>query len=452
MPSFSHVSRISTGAVLAFALVGLPAGSASAEPGATGVTLAAQDQPKPARPTLEAIKQQAAQDGVPLEQAVKDYISATAAKQTFSAAAQPDGPVDTPDVMVDDLHAGEIEDLTRIAAAEGIGLAAAIDAISWQPQFEKVAAELETGFPAEFAGAVKYDDSAWFGFKGEVPAKAVELARTLPVRVDLVGDRGFSEQELSAAGTATHATVLANPAVQDAATSYDVRTGTVVVEAQSSTPLSAQGLLPRQASEAGIQAQVTLVDKVSQPQDRYMRGGGSLSNCTSGFNLKYIHSNTKRHGTAGHCARNYPTRTYSNHSTHGGSTTVKRVWWAVGDWGDLSYYTVGSKTAGRTFYHDWNKTRYADDRSAMPSIGTRICHFGITSGGSCAKVARRDVSAGGMKHMVVMDKNISEAGDSGGPWYYAGTAYGIHFGLISGKSAFTPAYLYQNRGYDVWHR
>ncbi|NUW44618.1 hypothetical protein [Nonomuraea rhodomycinica] len=450
MSSFSHAGRIGAGLVLA--LIGLPAGVASADPGPSSVTLAAHEQPKPARPTLEAIKQRAARDGIPLEQAVKDYISTTAATRTVAASAQPDGPVDTPDVMVDDLHAGEIEDLTRIAAAEGIGLTAAIDGIAWQGQFEKVAAQLEAEFPADFAGAVKNDDSAWFAFKADVPAKAVELARTLPVRVDLVGDRGFSERELSAAAEAAHTAVLADPAVEDAATSYDVRTGTVIVETRSSAPLSAQDLLPRAALEAGMHIQVTQVDKVSQPEDKYIRGGGSLGSCTSGFNLKYIYSSTKRHATAGHCGQSAATRTYSNHSTKGGWTKVNRVWWHIGAWGDLSYYTVGSKSPTRTFYHDWNKTRYADDRSPMPSVGTRICHFGITSGGSCAKVARRDVSSGSMRHMVVMDKDISEPGDSGGPWYYGGMAYGIHFGLIGGKSSFTPAYLYQNRGYDVWHR
>ncbi|MFD9948887.1 hypothetical protein ACFWYW_22880 [Nonomuraea sp. NPDC059023] len=449
----SGLSRAGVTAGLIVAMVALPVGSASADPdGTPTLTLNAESQPKQDRPTLAGIKQQAAQRGISLEQAVAEYIATTARTQRSAWANQPDGPVSIPDVMIDDMHAAEVEDLARIAASEGIGLAAAIDAIAWQDEFEKVAAELETALPGEFAGAVKNDDSAWFAFKGDVPAKAIELAKTLPVRVELAGGRGFSETELAAASDATHRAVLANPVVADASTSYDVRTGAIQVEAQTKTPANAQDLAPARALAAGMRVEVTIVGKASEPEDQYIRGGGTLGTCTSGFNLKYITSNTKRHGTAGHCGRSTATRTYSNHSGDGGSTSVKRVWWHVGGWGDLAYYTTGSKSPTRTFYYDWNKKRYADNRSGMPSVGTRICHFGKNSGASCAKVARRDVSSGVLRHMVVMDKNISTGGDSGGPWYYGGTAYGIHFGKIGGESAFTPAYLYQNRSYDVWQR
>ncbi|MBB6351405.1 hypothetical protein ACWGH8_31830 [Nonomuraea muscovyensis] len=458
MPTLRTAGGVSAAITLTVSLVALAPWPASADPAASAsITLAADAQPKPDRPTLEAIKQQAAQRGIPFEQAVADHLSTTAAAQRTAAANQPDGPVDVPDVMIDDMHAAEIEDLRRIAAAEGIGLAEAIDRVAWQDEFEKVAAELAAAFPAEFSGAVKNDDSAWFGFKGDVPAKAVELARTLPVRVDLAAGRGYSEAELAAAGTGAHEAVIGNDTVADASTSYDVRTGAVQVEAQlrgqvADRAAAAADLVPRQALAAGVRVEIALVDRAAEPEDKYIRGGGTLGTCTSGFNLKYITSNTKRHGTAGHCGQSTATRTYANHSGDGGSTSVSRVWAHVGDWGDLAYYTVGSKSPTRTFYYDWNKKRYADSRSGMPSVGTRICHFGKATGASCAKVARRDVSSGGKKHMVVMDKDISAGGDSGGPWYYGGMAYGIHFGKIGGESAFTPAYLYQNRKYDVWTR
>ncbi|MGW1768453.1 trypsin-like serine protease [Streptomyces sp. NPDC002073] len=68
----------------------------------------------------------------------------------------------------------------------------------------------------------------------------------------------------------------------------------------------------------------------------------------------------------------------------------------------------------------------------------------------------RNVTIGALKHMVVMNGSVCRPGDSGGPWYNGGTAYGIHSGAVTEGSAqrcvFTPAYLFQNRKYDVWTR
>jgi hypothetical protein len=253
---------------------------------------------------------------------------------------------------------------------------------------------------------------------------------------------------------------VADPAVADATSTYESQTNTIEVTAELRTtpadPAAAAAELARkQTPPAGVQVHVTIdTQETAVPQDKYIRGGGLLSNCTAGFNLKYRDSDTKRLGTAGHCLRlqSGDKSVYSNHSNAGGSTTVTEVWGHEGSGGDLGYYTTGDKTPTRTYYHNWNKTRYVDSRSSMPSVGTKICLFGKTSGASCAKVKKADVSVGHLRHMVVMDTGRSLGGDSGGPWFYGGKAYGIHFGLINGKSAFTPAYLFQNRKYDVWQR
>jgi hypothetical protein len=58
---------------------------------------------------------------------------------------------------------------------------------------------------------------------------------------------------------------------------------------------------------------------VSVPQDGYIRGGGCLTGCTAGFNLKYATTSTKRIGTAGHCGT-------TEFSADGGSTSVMEIW------------------------------------------------------------------------------------------------------------------------------
>ncbi|MDX3134739.1 S1 family peptidase [Streptomyces europaeiscabiei] len=417
------------------------------------------------RPVLDSIKQTAEEQGISLGEALDFYVSKAGAEAEPTPEDQPDGPVDTPDVTVDDLTAGELEDILAMATDEGIPFTEAIDQYGWQDQFTEVVNELETSFPDEFSGGVKSGDDAWFAFKGEAPAEAVELVGSLPVPVEVVSNRGFSEGELAAAQDAAHAQVLAQSGVRDAVSFYDVKEGEVRVQAEldsSSTKGAARSAAARKSISStvdvgDIPVTVQVVNDASyEKQDGKIRGGGYLSiGCTAGFNLKQISGNTKRLGTAGHCTT-VATQKYSNHSTHGGSTTVSTKWSHQGDGGDLGYTSKGDKASTRTFYHNVNKSRYADKRGSMPAVGTSICKFGRTSGKTCSTVRYKNVNAGGLGHMVVMNGNACKPGDSGGPWFSGGTAYGIHTGIVPVDGAqrciFTPAYLYQNRGYDVWTR
>lgn len=432
---------------------------ASAAPGSNSVTLSAEAQARPNRPDLDAIKREAARGGSSLEQAVDRFVSRRAGMRPPAALNQPDGPVDVPDVMIDDIHAAELEDLKRIAAAERIGLDDAIDKFAWQDEFQEVAARFEKEFPDVFAGAVKNDDSAWFGFKGLVPPAAVDAAKRLPVRVDLVGGRPLSETELRAESRNAHRAVMAEPEVLDASTSYDVRTAEVRVDvrlrgtgARSGAPVADRLTVPASKRKARLKITET-GEGMRLEESPYIRGGGLLGGCTSGFNIKATDGRFIRHGTAGHCVNGADVARYENHPVHGGSTTVAKVWWTEkGAIGDIGYYDVGSKTPTRTFYYDWNAERYVDVMAGMPAVGTTICHFGRTTGASCAKVAERYAMIGEMTNLVIMDRNASAPGDSGGPWYYGGTAYGIHNGKIGDRSFFTAAYQFQHRGYVVYTR
>jgi hypothetical protein len=417
------------------------------------------------RPVLDGIKKTAEEQGISLEKAVDAYVAQAGSAAEPTPESQPDGPVDTPDVMVDDLTAGELEDIQAMAAEDQVPFTEAIDRHGWQDRFSEIAERLETSFPDEFSGAAKTADGAWFAFKGEAPAQALELAGSLPATAEVVSNRGFSEAELAAAQENAHADALTQRDVENAISYYDVKAGEVTVQVEldpAATKTAARSAAARErissAVDAGnIRVTVKVVDNASyEKQDGYIRGGGYLSvGCTSGFNLKQISGSTKRLGTAGHCTE-VASQTYSNHSTHGGSTGVSTVWSHQGSNGDLGYTTKGNKASTRTFYQKTNSARYADDRGAMPAVGTSICKFGRTSGKTCSTVKYRNVTVGNLKHMVVMKGNACKPGDSGGPWYYGGTAYGIHTGLVNDggtqRCLFTPAYLFQNRGYDVWTR
>ncbi|QVJ03466.1 hypothetical protein KGD82_27665 (plasmid) [Nocardiopsis eucommiae] len=445
----------------AFASTGLPRTSS--------VVLDGGERSELERPELDEIRRDAEENGVPLEEAVTSFIEEAAEDTPITAATHPDGPVDTPpDLYIDDLTAAEVEDLIQLAKDEGISFEESIDRHGWQNQFIEVAEALETSFPDEFSGAMKTPEgTAWFAFKDEVPASALELAEALPVSVELVSDRGFTENELIVAKDLAHAEVLTDSNTANVVTGYDIETGEINVQAQlndapeteSAMTAAAADIAPameRHDLAVDFPVQVDIVEENPIQEDsRYIRGGGLMNFsgglCTSGFNLKYQSSNTKRVGTAGHCLI-AASGTYSNHSTHGGRTTVSRVWRHNGSWGDIGYFSIGTKTATRTFYQNTNSTRYATGRAGLPAVGTSICKYGRTTGRSCSTVRQRQVSAGGKSNLVVMNSTNSRGGDSGGPWYNGGTAYGIHMGRVGGRAAFTPAYFFQNRGYDVWTR
>ncbi|NEH09647.1 hypothetical protein GQQ15_19905, partial [Pantoea agglomerans] len=94
-----------------------------------------------------------------------------------------------------------------------------------------IAAQLRSEHAAEIADIAIIDDgkAVRMGFKGEVPDKAVELAKTLPVEVFIYADKGFSEVELEAAKRSAHDEVLKRNEVAAVASSYDAEKGLISI-------------------------------------------------------------------------------------------------------------------------------------------------------------------------------------------------------------------------------
>ncbi|MFP3968692.1 S1 family peptidase [Actinomadura fulvescens] len=445
------------GLVAAATVVAPPPATADGEQQASAtIVLARQSQPVLQRPALDGLKHAASREGITLERAIDRHVT----KVTSPRSGRANG--DTlPDIKIDDLPLAELVDLRLIARTERIGLAEAIDRFSWQPRFQEAADQLRKDLPWDLAGASISDDGmrARFAFKGKVPVAAVRLARTLPTAVELIGGTGYSEADLDRVMNTAHAQVAGQGGFTRLQSSYDTDRGLITIEAQrpkgyaSTTNAPA---VPRSGnSNIKIEVKVTQLRPV-RPADRYIRGGGLLNGCTAGFPVKRIMTRETGISTAGHCASRR--NTYRNHRIHGGSTGIARKRTHQGASGDIAWYSRGKFSPSKSFYYDWNKSRWIHDRSGMPGKGTRICKFGRTTGASCAKVrhANVTVSSGGRtyQHMVIMNGGGVRPGDSGGPWYYGNRAFGITHGYVGGtsRSVFTPAYLLQNLGVDVYER
>lgn len=56
----------------------------------------------------------------------------------------------------------------------------------------------------------------------------------------------------------------------------------------------------------------------------------------------------------------------------------------------------------------------------------------------------------------VTNVNHTRVGDSGGPWFWGNTAYGLHYGLVENtggqvRAAFTPEFLLGYMNVRAWY-
>ncbi|GGS97997.1 hypothetical protein GCM10010156_65230 [Planobispora rosea] len=213
------------------------AGPVPTAAGTETIVLPRADQPKAHRPTLERLKREAASSGRSLEEVVKRYAARVAA----TSSPRPtdfegyDPAVTDPDVVIDGIPYAELVDLGAIAKSEGISYEEAIDRFGSQSSNSRVIDKLNEEFPDEISGVRYVDDDQRglrVGFKGPVPTRAIELARTLPMEVTLIGGKGFSALELRRAQDTVVSWLRSRPEVVTMMAHSDEETGQVKVTVQ----------------------------------------------------------------------------------------------------------------------------------------------------------------------------------------------------------------------------
>ncbi|MEV8636382.1 S1 family peptidase [Streptosporangium sp. NPDC051023] len=413
-----------------------------------------------------------------MRQAIHAYIDEKIKTERSATANWVDGPVDIPDVVIDDLSASQINDLEGMAESLQIPLEEAIERYGYQRYGDRVSGQLKTAFPDQLSGFInKNGGGAWIGFKGAIPKQAVQLAKTLPGQVELRGNLGYIEVDLSRAQEQIDRALRRAPGVKAVSTWYDPELGIEGVVVPSADSVSALTNDTLQSSLASLRAatpaikvnvSISTVEQLDSPFDGYIRGGGNLGpqNCTSNFNLISESGATKRLGSAGHCVETGVAETYCNQSGDGDCTTITGRWSYVGNGGDVGYFDHGTElTATRTFYWDWGQKKYADARSAAPKVGDAVCKFGYKTGRSCGTVAAinqttMDGTIGGLVRTTIpVGATTCDHGDSGGPFHRdGGEAYGVLRGSLYDDSgvlwcSFTPVNRYYNGArYYVWTR
>ncbi|MEO3803495.1 hypothetical protein [Nonomuraea sp. B1E8] len=451
--------------------------------GSHRIILARDEQPKPQRPTIDQLTTKAKAKNANLAQILEEYARDLAAKNPSEVADQPDGPAYYPPVKIDGIPLEELIDLGKVAEGQGIPHAEAIDRYAWQTNLQAVHNKLENAFPDEAAGTSMLNEgrTARIGFKGQIPKLAIELAKTLPAEVELIGNKGFSKKKLREVLETSSTELGKRPEVAGYVGKYDIDTGVIRFEVKPQKEIDTsekrsalqETLRLQPPTNTKIRIKIDIKDDINlrplpprrediksledrkksqiAADDPYLRGGGIISSgdtgtvsiCTSAFNLP--RSDGYRSTTsARHCwsTSNDQYWFYWNHPSYTGNRTTLGFTQNPSQNYDFSrLIQTGSVdlTFTRTFYAALNRPRYVNANGTSPLDGARVCFFGRTSHTqdgeyTCGAIEESDVTYrmrgisgdwfGGI--VVSLDGNVNLlGGDSGGPLWYGKTAWGV---------------------------
>lgn len=180
-------------------------------------------------------------------------------------------------------------------------------------------------------------------------------------------------------------------------------------------------------------------------------GGERIGGCTSGFAARKNGGGTYGIVTAGHCGDDGP-HDNSPLTMHNVSLPLDYGWASVN--ADAQFHTIPTGS-GHVLKDDYlchaswpiNYCDVTDTETRSQMIDDYVCHAGRNSGVSCGTVvdttyqprhtgacrsSRDDVTSCNHVFVKVEGPSLrSCGGDSGGPWYRNGVAYGIHLGSNS---------------------
>lgn len=351
---------------------------------------------------------------------------------------------DLPDVaapQIDDpISVAELEDLKTLASQQGMSLQDAIDRYAWNDNFALAVSDLREKYPDAFAGAeIVGARGAWVGFAADAPDAAIEIIDAFEkahtaVEVQVRPGFGFTEVELANAVATVHYAALGANGVRDATTTFDYETrqitsavalGDGAVAALDDVRDAATGHvvdsgLGKLLERIAIKVLESDVPRAVPADSTAHIGGEAWSDCTSGFTVMHWDGRTGI-VTAGHCqtSQSDDGRALTHQAQHDGT------------FGDFQWHT-GPQTEPDDFYSGTATTLEANRRDvaawSSPVVGQAVCKNGKAGFKDCDTVMKKHVCTLIYCEFVQTEHHYVVLGDSGGPWFYGNTAYGVTYG------------------------
>lgn len=145
--------------------------------------------------------------------------------------------------------------------------------------------------------------------------------------------------------------------------------------------------------------------------------------CTSGFTVRNS-AGTRGVLTAGHCPNTL--------SYNGTNLPFQAERFTVGTKYDFQWHTAPGFTVVNQMYEglSTNRTITSTTPLASQTVGGYVCKYGMTTGYTCGDIADKnyilDGSGGFVRVHHPSNSDLSQGGDSGGPWFLSNSAYGVH--------------------------
>ncbi|WP_420125911.1 S1 family peptidase [Longimicrobium sp.] len=337
-----------------------------------------------------------------------------------AAVPAPDGEARS-EAVVDGIQ----QDAAVYAATFGVSAQEGARRLQLQEAVDALNARLTAEQAATFAGlsiehAPEFHVVARFTRKGEEtirPYLTPELAQV--VRVE---PARFTLQQLERRLEASYHRVR-NSGIP-AAGGVDVRANRAEVHVQRGRSAAARAVL------AAGEAAVVEVDHLPK-EEIAMYGGLGISTCTTGFTV-YNSSGSRGVSTAGHCG--------NSQSLSGYALTFRGE--AYSGSYDIQWHNASGHTYPNTIKVSTSTRAITGTRSrTSQTVGSQVCKQGKTTGYTCGTIATISYCASGACTWVQVagnGVNLSEGGDSGGPWFSGNTAYGSHTYGMGNDSAYMP--------------
>lgn len=351
------------------------------------------------------------------------------------------------------LSAEELDAVRLAAQFKGTLFADEVELYKHENETLALADKIEAAFPDEITYIEMNNGGLQVGFKAKVPQRFIdEFQPQAKVKLTVQSNLGYSEVELVDPAKELYFKLSEEAPELNLAADIDARRGTVeinVVQSEfasllrgpSSTTqleriISSSKEVQNLISKIPLDVELSFGNERGSSDLQVVRGGGVLQACTTGFTA--VKSGIPNGFiTARHC--------FEQTSYEGRKIVTLRGQMKPME-GDGAFFSTTEKTEAN-FYSAPGKLTSVKQVSS-PRIGQSICKYGATTKTTCSTVYKVQQCANNYCELAVAKANISQRGDSGGPWFSGTTAIGVHHGTanVDGqiRSAFTPVIKIEN--------
>ncbi|MEM9597097.1 MAG: PKD domain-containing protein [Acidobacteriota bacterium] len=179
--------------------------------------------------------------------------------------------------------------------------------------------------------------------------------------------------------------------------------------------------------------EVVGVDALASTEQLVLEGGQALTTCTGGFTVRRNSTGEVGISTAAHCG---------NTQRAFGTVLPFRAEDQQGNQDVQWHSSCGIFDVSNRFNSGIGMRAVVGTRSrTQQAVGSLVCKWGMTSGRTCGTIQSRNYApsyvTSASSTFIRVDggaTNLSDPGDSGGPWFVEDRAYGIHSGQPGGDA------------------